>query len=64
MTAPTRTLPDLATLDEHTADALVVLRLARRACSRSRNCESIRAEADAEAHLNALLESRPAVQPG
>jgi hypothetical protein len=62
MTAPTRTLPDLATLDEHIADALVVLRLARRACSRSRNGESIRAEADAEAHLNALLDSRQAAQ--
>ena len=62
MTAPTRPLPDLTTLDEHIADALVVLRLARTASSRSRNSESIRAEIDAEAHLNALLECRQAAQ--
>jgi hypothetical protein len=62
MTAPTRARPDFATLDEHIARALAVLRRARTASSRSRNSESIRAEVDAEAHLNGLLECRRAAQ--
>jgi hypothetical protein len=48
MTAPTRDRPDVATLDEHIATALVVLRRARSASSRSRNSESLRDEVDAE----------------
>jgi hypothetical protein len=62
MTAPTRALADFATLDRHIADALVSLRLARAASSRSRNSESIRAEEDAEARLNGLLECRNAAK--
>jgi hypothetical protein len=60
MTAPPRTLPDYSTLDRHIADALVVLRLARAASTRSRNAASIRAEEEAESELNGLLESRQA----
>ena len=62
MTAPPRTLPDFSTLDRHIADALVVLRLARAASTRSRNFETIRAEEDAESRLNGLLECRHATQ--
>jgi hypothetical protein len=62
MTAPTRPLKDFATLDRHIADALALLRLARVACCRSRSSESIRAEDDAEARLNGLLECRQAAQ--
>jgi hypothetical protein len=62
MTAPTRHLPDFATLDRHIADALAGLRLARAASSRSRNSESIRAEDDAESRLNGLLECRQRAQ--
>jgi hypothetical protein len=62
MTAPPRTLPDFPTLDRSIADALVVLRLARASITRSRNSETIRAEADAESRLNGLLECRHAAQ--
>jgi hypothetical protein len=62
MTAPTRTLPDFATLDQHIADALLDLRIARAASGRSRNSDSVRAEDDAEARLNGLLECRQAAQ--
>jgi hypothetical protein len=62
MTAPTRPLPDFATLDRHITHALAFLRLARAASCRSRNSESIRAEDDAEARLNGLLECRQAAQ--
>jgi hypothetical protein len=62
MTAPSRTLPDYATLDRHIAEALRVLRLARAASTRSRNGESLRAEEHAESHLNGLLEYRHAAQ--
>ena len=62
MTAPPRTLPDFGTLDRYIADALVVLRLARAASTRSRNSETIRAEEDAESRLNGLLECRFATQ--
>ena len=62
MTAPSPLLPDFGTLDEYIADALVGLRLARTASVRSPNSESIRAEVDAEAHLNALLDCRRAAQ--
>jgi hypothetical protein len=60
MTAPTRPLPDRATLDRHIVDALAVLRLARAASRRSRNAASILAEDDAESRLNGLLELRQA----
>jgi hypothetical protein len=62
MTAPPRSLTDLVTLDEHITDALVDLRLARRARTRSTNSESIRAEDDAESRLNGLLERRHLAQ--
>jgi hypothetical protein len=58
MTAPPRSLSDFATLDQGITDALFLLRRARAARTRSRNSESIRAENDAESHLNALLEWR------
>ncbi len=64
MTAPPRTLPDFSTLDRHIADALVVLRFARAASTRSRNSETIRAEEDAESRLNGLLECRHAPSAG
>jgi hypothetical protein len=60
MTAPTRPLPDLATLDRHITDALAVLRVARAASRRSPNAVSILAEDDAESRLNGLLEFRQA----
>jgi hypothetical protein len=62
MTAPARTLPDFATLDRHIADALAVLRRARAESRRSRNSDSVRAEDDAEARLNGLLECRQAAR--
>jgi hypothetical protein len=62
MTAPPRSLVDFATLDQHIADSLVALRLARAARTRSRNARSLRAEDDAEAHLNGLLERRHLAQ--
>jgi hypothetical protein len=58
MTAPPRSLTDFATLDQHITDALVALRLARAARTRSRNADSVRAENDAESRLNGLLERR------
>jgi hypothetical protein len=60
MTAPTRSLPDLDTLDGHIADALDALRRARAATCRSRNAATILAEDDAESRLNGLLEFRQA----
>jgi hypothetical protein len=62
MTAPPRTLTDLATLDAHITDALDLLRLARSARTRSANSRSIRAEDDAETLLNGLLERRHLAQ--
>jgi hypothetical protein len=62
MTAPPRSLTDLATLDEHITDALDLLRHARRARTRSTNSRSIRAEDDAETLLNGLLERRHLAQ--
>jgi hypothetical protein len=62
MTAPTRIPPDFATLDRHITDALAALRLARAASCRSRNSDSVRAEDDAEARLNGLLECRQAAR--
>jgi hypothetical protein len=49
-------------LDEYIAAAHAVLRLARTASSRSRKSGSIRAEVDAEAHLNELLKCKQAAQ--
>jgi hypothetical protein len=60
MTAPTRPLPDAATLDRHIVDALAALRLARAVSTRSPNARSLRAENDAESRLNGLLECRQA----
>jgi hypothetical protein len=62
MTAPPRSLTDLATLDEHITDALDLLRLARSARTRSTNSRSIRAEDAAEFRLNELLERRHLAQ--
>lgn len=62
MTAPARTLPDYATLDQRITDALGRLRSARAASTRSRDSESMRAERDAESRLNGLLECRLAAQ--
>jgi hypothetical protein len=62
MTASPRSLSDVAVLDQHITDALVVLRLARAARTRSTNATSLRAEADAESSLNGLLECRHLAQ--
>ena len=62
MTAPTRTIPDFATLDRRISEALGTLRLARAASARGRNSDSLRAEADAESRLNGLLECRHVAQ--
>jgi hypothetical protein len=62
MTAPSRSLTDLATLDEHITDALGRLRLARKARTRSTNSRCIRAEDDAESRLNSRLERRHLAQ--
>jgi hypothetical protein len=64
MTAPARTLPDLASLDRRIAEALAALRVARAASTRSRNAASLRAEELAESQLNGLLEDRQAARPG
>jgi hypothetical protein len=58
MTAPSPSRTDLITLDQQITDALGGLRTARAARARSRNSDSIRAEDDAEARLNDLLECR------
>ena len=62
MSAPTRPLPDFATLDRHIAAALAVLHLARAASSLSHDSESLRSEDDAESRLNGLLECREAAR--
>jgi hypothetical protein len=58
MTAPARTVPDLAAVDRHIAEALAGLRLARAATTRSRNTDTTRVEENTESHLNGLLEWR------
>ena len=62
MTATARPLTDFATIDQHIAAALTVLRHARTVSSRSPNSESLRAEHDAESRLNGLLECRTAAR--
>jgi hypothetical protein len=63
MTAPPRTPTDHVVLDRCIAEALGQLRTARAAIVHSRNSTSIRAEAEAESRLNALLECRYAARP-